>query len=225
MADPVRTLVIMVKAPIAGAVKTRLARQIGTVEALRFYRTVTARLIRRVAHDTRWRTVLAVAPDNKVGARFWPSALARTKQGPGDLGDRMQRLLERSTGGSVVITGSDIPDLRAAHIAEAFRLLGRNDLVFGPAEDGGYWLLGARGHSRMPNLFSGVRWSTEHALADTIRNAPGSVGLLEKLADVDTEADWRRWREGAGTMKLNSGSGRRPISNPLPGLPSPWARS
>jgi hypothetical protein len=98
----------------------------------------------------------------------------------------------------VVIVGSDIPDLKAAHIAEAFRLLGPHDLVFGPAEDGGYWLVGAHGRSRMPDLFSGVRWSTEHALADTLRNARGSVGMLGKLADVDTEADWRRWRKGSG---------------------------
>jgi rSAM/selenodomain-associated transferase 1 len=218
MAESACTLVVMIKAPVAGAVKTRLARQIGTIEALRFYRTATARLIRRVAGDPRWTTILAVTPDGQVGARFWPSTLARTKQGPGDLGNRMHRLLERSLPRPVVIVGSDIPDLRAGHIAQAFRLLGRHDLVFGPAEDGGYWLVGARGRSRMPNLFSGVRWSTEHALTDTIRNARCSVGLLETLADVDTEADWRRWREGPDHEPEQR---HRPVGDRQPAMRAP----
>lgn len=198
MADPAGTLVVMVKAPVAGGVKTRLARRIGATEALRFYRATTARLLRRVGRDRRWRTLLAVAPDAAVGAPFWPPSLARTRQGRGDLGVRMQRLLDRGPRGSVVIVGSDIPGLTARHVAAAFARLGRHDLVLGPAEDGGYWLVGARRRPRVPRPFGEVRWSTEHALADTIRNVRGSVGLLEALADVDTEADWRRWRrEGA----------------------------
>lgn len=200
MADRGRTLVVMVKAPVAGAVKTRLARRVGAIEALRFYRVAVARLLRRVGRDPRWRTVLAVTPDGAVGARVWPRALARTPQGAGDLGSRMQRLFDRAARGPVVIVGSDIPDATAEHVAQAFRLLGRHALVFGPAEDGGYWLVGARRRPHVPRPFGGVRWSTEDALADTLRNIGSSVGFVETLADVDTEDDWRRWRR-KGTLR------------------------
>ena len=201
MADRGQTLVVMVKVPVAGAVKTRLARRVGATEALRFYRATTALLLRRVGCDPRWRTVLAVAPDRAVGARSWPSALARVPQGKGDLGSRMQRLLDRTSRGPVVIVGSDIPDVQAGHVAQAFRLLGRHALVFGPAEDGGYWLIGARRRPHVPRPFGGVRWSTENALADTLRNIDGSVGFVEMLADVDTETDWQRWQRH-GTLRL-----------------------
>ncbi len=194
MDDCSQTLVVMVKAPVGGAVKTRLARRVGSIEALRFYRVATARLLRRVGRDSRWRTVLAVTPDRAVGATSWPRALPRTPQGRGDLGSRMQRLFARKARGPVVIVGSDIPDVTAEHVAQAFRLLGRHALVFGPAEDGGYWLVGARRRPHVPRPFGGVRWSTENALADTLRNIGSSVGFVETLADVDTEADWRRWR-------------------------------
>lgn len=205
MASWGRTLVVMVKAPVAGAVKTRLARRVGAIEALRFYRAATALLLRRVGRDPRWRTVLAVAPDRAVGARSWPPALARVPQGGGDLGSRMQRLLERASRGPVVIVGSDIPDVTAGHVAQTFRLLGRHALVFGPAEDGGYWLIGARRRPHVPRPFGGVRWSTENTLADTLRNIGGSVGFVEMLADIDTEADWRRWRR-KGTLRKAAGT-------------------
>lgn len=184
----------MVKAPVAGGVKTRLARRVGAVEALRFYRTATGGLLRRVGRDRRWRTILAVAPDRALSAPFWPAALARVPQGRGDLGARMQRVLDRAGRGPVLIVGSDIPDVTAVHVAQAFERLRRHDVVFGPAHDGGYWLVGARRRPRVPKLFEAVRWSSEHALADTLRNVEGSFALLEELADVDTEADWRRWR-------------------------------
>ncbi len=200
MAEPDRILTIMAKAPSAGAVKTRLARSVGAVEALRFYRTSTARLLRRLDSDPRWRILIAVAPDRALRSRFWPLGPPRLGQGSGDLGTRMQRLFDLPIHGPVVIVGSDIPGIKPAHIAETFRLLGRHDIVFGPAEDGGYWLVGARRRPVIPRPFSGVRWSTEHALADTIARVKGSVGFLPVLADVDTEEDWRRWRRREGSF-------------------------
>ena len=81
-----------------------------------------------------------------------------------------------------------------AHIAKAFRLLGRHDLVFGPAEDGGFWLVGARRSPRLPPLFGTVRWSGPHALADALANLPRrvSVGFAARLDDVDDAAALRR---------------------------------
>ncbi|WP_135468783.1 TIGR04282 family arsenosugar biosynthesis glycosyltransferase [Crenalkalicoccus roseus] len=179
------TLILFARAPRLGAVKRRLARGIGALAALRFYRTQLAALCRRLGRDRRWRTVLAVTPDH-ARAR-WPAPLPRLPQGRGDLGARMRRALFRHR--RAVLVGSDIPGLGAEDIAAAFRALGRAEAVFGPAEDGGYWLVGL-GPRRPARPFAGVRWSTEHALADTLANfRHRRVVLLRRLRDVDTAAD------------------------------------
>jgi rSAM/selenodomain-associated transferase 1 len=198
------TLFVMVKAPVAGGVKTRLANTIGAGEALRFYRSVTASLLRRVGSDPRWRTVLAVSPDRDLGSRFWPMSLPRVAQGRGDLGERMQRLLDSPPGPNLLI-GSDIPGIRASHIAGALGVLSGRGIVFGPSEDGGFWLVGARRCPTVPRPFHNVRWSTEHALADTLSNLPGPAGFAAILADVDTETDWRRWHRGELGMPQHEG--------------------
>jgi rSAM/selenodomain-associated transferase 1 len=188
------TLVIMVRAPVAGAVKTRLAREIGTMEALRFYRSATTSLLRRLGRDPRWRTVLAVTPDHARDAGFWPARLPRMAQGRGDLGARMRRCLDQVGPGPVLLVGSDIPGIMPCHIADASRLLRSHRLVFGPAEDGGFWLVG-RARSRCPpGLFAEARWSGPHALADCVGNAPLAPAFAARLRDVDTREDWLRWR-------------------------------
>jgi rSAM/selenodomain-associated transferase 1 len=191
------TLVIFVKEPRPGRVKTRLARGIGVVEAAWWFRHGSARLIRTLGRDPRWRTLLAVTPDAEgMHSRVWPPGPARAPQGPGDLGRRMTRFLRAEAGtgigsGPVVVVGADLPELAPAHIAGAFRLLGRHEAVLGPATDGGYWLIGlARRRAVPPRLLDGVRWSTRHALADTAgRLRAFSVAFATTLRDVDTAAD------------------------------------
>ncbi len=190
-----QTLIIMVKAPIMGRAKTRLARQIGGVEALRFYRSATASLLRRVARDPRWTTVLAVDPPRACRSSDWPARLERRPQCRGDLGRRMLDQFGKAPHGPAVIIGSDIPGVAARHIAAAFEHLRRHDAVFGPAEDGGYWLVGLRAGHRPTKALAGVRWSSEHALADSRASLRGSrIALVETLFDVDDAADWRRWK-------------------------------
>ncbi|PKQ05882.1 MAG: hypothetical protein CVT72_08250 [Alphaproteobacteria bacterium HGW-Alphaproteobacteria-11] len=192
-------LVIMAKTPQIGRVKTRLARDIGAVEAVRFFRTASAGLIGRVARDPRWRTLLALAPDRAVHEPgIWPDGLPRIAQGPGDLGARMGRLFRDLPPGPVVIVGADIPGIERRHIAQAFAALGRHDAVLGPAEDGGYWLVGLKRRPRVPEIFDGVRWSSAQTLADTaknIRERNMSLALLERLPDIDTGADYAHWKE------------------------------
>jgi len=185
------TLVVMVKEPRPGRVKTRLARDIGTVPAAWWFRHQTARLLRRV-QDPRWRLLLAVAPDREgLQSRVWPQTLIRLPQGRGDLGDRMTRALKRESPGPVCIIGADIPGITRAHIAQAFAALGTADAVFGPAPDGGYWLIGMkRLRALPPSLFENVRWSSAHALDDTVKTLPGHrIAYLEALRDVDTADD------------------------------------
>ncbi len=194
-----QSLVVMAKAPVAGAVKSRLAARIGVVEATRFYRTNLARIVRRLGTDPRWRLYLAVAPDTARDSAMLPPGAKRMAQGAGDLGARMQRVCDHIAPGPVVIIGSDIPRIDAGLVAEAFRSLGSRDAVFGPAEDGGYWLVGLRRRPRVPRLFDNVRWSSPEALADTLANTAGlSVGFLPTLEDVDEVESWRRWRRAQG---------------------------
>ncbi len=184
-------LVIFVRAPLLGRVKRRLAAGIGAIAARRFYSATTARLLRRVGADRRWRCRLAVTPDRFASrGRFWPGEVPRFGQGGGDLGDRMGRALGRFGHAPTVIVGSDIPDIEASHIDAAFRALGAHDAVLGPAADGGYWLIGARDPLGLPDPFRGVRWSGPDALSDTLTNLGGRrVALLETLADVDVPED------------------------------------
>lgn len=185
-----RQVVIFVKAPRVGAVKTRLGAHLGMVEAARIYGRMTSELCRRLTRDRRWTVRVAVTPD-----RFRMAGIASMPQGQGDLGRRMGRVLRTLPPGPVVIVGSDIPDLGAVHIWKAFRALGRRDAVFGPSTDGGYWLVGLNRRRSAPQLFEGVRWSSGHELADTLENLRGrSVELLEPLNDIDTLEDWQEWQ-------------------------------
>lgn len=175
-----RTVIVMAKQPRLGRVKMRLAAGIGPVAATAFYRRMLARTLRVLGRDPRWRLVVAVSPDT-----WRPAGLEATPQGRGDLGTRMRRCLNAALPGQAVLVGADIPDLRPAHVARAFALLGRAPYVLGPATDGGYWLIGAR---RPVPLLAPVRWSSRHALADTARLLPG-VALADTLQDVDTAED------------------------------------
>jgi rSAM/selenodomain-associated transferase 1 len=196
-----RHLVIFAKAPRLGAVKRRLAAGIGPVAALRFYRDNTARLLRRLSRDTRWRCWIALTPDRAVaGPRFWRVESTRIAQGGGDLGRRMARPFACLPPGLVVIVGSDIPSIAPAHVMEGFRMLGQKDFVLGPATDGGYWLFGSRRRPLPLGVFAGIRWSTEHALADTLASLPRhlSIGFVATLDDVDDQISFERWRDSAG---------------------------
>lgn len=199
-----RLLVIMVKEARAGRVKTRLARAVGQATALRFYRSASAAVIGRLAADRRWTTWLAVDPDTRITSRTWPSSVPRIGQGRGDLGRRLQRLLDHGHPGPLLIVGSDIPAIRPAHIWAAFRVLGDNDAVLGPALDGGYWLIGRRqARRRLAPRFPDVRWSTEHALTDTVDALAGArIGYGPGLADVDDSQDLARVTGWAGRRTL-----------------------
>ncbi|MEQ8179258.1 MAG: TIGR04282 family arsenosugar biosynthesis glycosyltransferase [Amphiplicatus sp.] len=182
------TLIVFVKLPVAGRVKTRLAREVGTGRAAALFRHMLTRTY--AAARGRWRAVLAVDPPAALHDQVWPRDFDRMAQGKGDLGARMKDAFAAFDGPTVII-GADAPCVRAQHVRQAFRALGRHDAVFGPAHDGGYWLIGLAGRKRAPILFSGVRWSSAHALQDTMETLPAdfSVAFLETLQDVDEAKD------------------------------------
>jgi hypothetical protein len=191
------TVVVFARAPRLGAVKRRLAAEIGARAALRFHTATLMHLLRVLSADRRFRTVLAVTPD-RATLRM-PHRVVRVAQGTGDLGERMGRAFQCFPRRRVAIIGCDIPDADATDVAAAFRSLGRAEAVFGPAADGGYWLV-AMGPRRPARPFAMVRWSTQHALADTLANFfARRVALLRMLHDVDTAEDWRSLRAACRT--------------------------
>src|SRR5258706_101504 len=188
-----RHLIVFARSPALGTGKRRLARDIGDIAALRFERLMLARLLRRLRRDRRWHLRLAVTPDPALQRkRLWPPGIPIIGQGGGDLGERMRYALATCPPGPAVLIGTDIPALGPHHIAKAFRLLGSHGIVFGPARDGGFWLVGARRSPRLPPLFGPVRWSGPHAFADALGNLPPgvSVGFAARPEDVDDGASY-----------------------------------
>ena len=182
------TLVMFARAPAIGVGKTRLARDVGAVEAWRVYRALSTQLIRRL-RDPRWRLVVRVAPDRSS----WPAGVAREPQGRGDLGDRLQRAIRAHAHAPVAVVGTDAPEVTPERVWRAFRAARRMGAVFGPAEDGGFWLMAlSAGRARRLDL-SGVRWSTRHTLADASA-AVGGAAYLEALSDIDDAVSLAAWR-------------------------------
>lgn len=195
----------MLKEPRPGRVKTRLGKDIGLTTAAWWFRHQANRLLKQV-NDGRWQTVLAVSPDVEgLQSRVWPARYPRVAQGSGNLGDRMARVMKAQRPGKVCVIGADIPAISRNHIARAFSELGNADAVFGPAPDGGYWLVGMKNSRALPRgLFKNVRWSSEYALADTVSSiGERSCSYVDCLADVDRLADLRM--TAAGTRDTPKG--------------------
>jgi len=185
-------LVIFARRPQLGVGKRRLAADVGDVEAVRFARHALDRLTRTLGRDPRWRLWLAVAPDRPLD---WVRTGTPLPQGPGDLGERLTRVIQSLPPGPVVILGSDTPTVTRADVAAAFHALGSSRAVFGPATDGGYWLIGLRRGPGEALPFEGVRWSTADALTDTLANLEGSaVAILREQEDVDDGPALKRYR-------------------------------
>lgn len=198
-----RWLVVMAKEPRAGSVKTRLAKDIGHVAATNFYRKTISNVVRRLGSDPRWHTLIAVTQDTSLYSSVWPLGSTIFPQGEGDLGVRMQRVFYGLPPGPVVIIGTDIPEIMATYVADAFRALGSHDAVLGPSEDGGYWLLGLRRTPKVRQIFANVRWSSPHTMDDTLANLGGlRVAMLETLCDVDDGQSHRRLSAAASRSVL-----------------------
>jgi len=192
-------LLIMAKAPRIGAVKTRLARDIGVLKAWQFYRRTLFATARNLSGAGPWETWMQVTPDRALTpVRQWPRTTGVLTQGPGDIGARMERGLTAAYRGvPIVLIGSDIPGVSSRHIRKAFAALRQCDAVFGPARDGGYWLVGFANRRTIRAPFQNVRWSTPHALNDTLANFRfRRVALIDVLADVDDGESYKaltRW--------------------------------
>jgi rSAM/selenodomain-associated transferase 1 len=188
-------ILVFVRAPEAGRVKTRLAASIGAGAALRVYRRLAEHTVREslAVADAAVR-VHFTPPDAELAVRAWlGDGPALLPQADGDLGERMRDAFAQAFAdghGRVVIIGSDLPEMRADLLRRAISLLDEREAVIGPARDGGYYLLGL---TRMvEGIFEGIAWSTPRVLQATLErlDAVGiTSALLEPLTDVDEVAD------------------------------------
>jgi rSAM/selenodomain-associated transferase 1 len=198
MTGPARRVVLFAREPVAGQVKTRLAREIGAEPAAALYGAFLLDLAVALPAPSRWDAVLAHAefePGPFLAGTF-SAPWELFPQGDGSLGDRLARVVLRSrTEGKrdVVVAGSDAPTLGREDLESAFAALEEDaDVVFAPAPDGGFSLVGVAGSWDLRNFFEGVRWSTAHALEDARRSAVARgarVALLATIPDVDELKD------------------------------------
>jgi len=191
-------LIIFVKAPRPGTVKTRLGAALGPKAAVQVYVELVEALVTRLASLPN--VELRFAPDD-AAAEIQPwrkPGWLLVPQGPGGLGRRLERAFgEAFARGArrVVVIGSDCPEVSPEDVELAWTALRRNDVVLGPARDGGYWLVALR--RPQPALFRRISWSTERVLRQTLTRCQArrlKVRCLRELEDVDTEADWRAYR-------------------------------
>jgi uncharacterized protein len=190
-------LIIFLKAPRPGTVKTRLAEALGYDGACAAYEHMVRRLMENLRALSG--VELRHTPDDgRADIAVWVREGWQTRpQGPGALGERLIRAFDeqfRSGPKRVVVIGSDCPSVTVEDIRRAWASLETHDLVLGPARDGGYWLIGLR--EEHPELFQGIAWSTETVLSQTVKQARAAglqIDLLDERGDIDTAEDWARF--------------------------------
>lgn len=183
-------LIIFIKNPVLGNVKSRLAKDIGEKKALDVYRDLLAKTRKESEKLLNVKRLLYYSDFVNTKDEWSDYLFDKHLQRKGDLGNKMKSAFSENPGGKTIIIGSDCYDLQAEQIKRAFGQLDSKDLVIGPANDGGYYLLGMK--SFYPQLFDAIDWSTEKVLTQTldkIKSLNLSVGFLEELVDLDTLSD------------------------------------
>ena len=186
------TVVMLVREPIAGAVKTRLIPALGADGAADLYRAFTDDLCARLAPCVRLIMASSAQHGDYTARLARRHHVAVMPQGEGDLGARMRRLATAvlAVSDRVVLIGSDAPTLPVEHVTAGLRALGRARVVLGPSLDGGYYLIGFRGPP--PDVFTRMPWGGPRVLARTLarlRRTRITPAVLPAWYDVDTPSD------------------------------------
>ena len=201
-------LLIFVKYPFPGTVKTRLSPELTPEQSAAFYRALAEEVVQAHSSSAGYESIVCFAPQSaRREVRSWLGPGVRLWSQLGDdLGLReFHAMREASEGGysKAVIIGSDCPTITPGDIEAAFSCLSGNDLVLGPCEDGGYYLIGAT--RPIQSLFEGVSWGSERVLSETLekaREAGLTLGLLDVKYDLDSYSDLERYyrsgKDGAG---------------------------
>jgi rSAM/selenodomain-associated transferase 1 len=203
-------VLVFQKNEVLGKVKTRLAASVGKKRALEIYLQLLAKtyLALRDISVSITTYFSEFIPDNPIH-----TAENKVVQVGHDLGERMKNAFaENFESGveKVVLIGTDCPGLEGAHLIRAFEALDQSDLVLGPAQDGGYYLIGIK--RRADFLFEGITWSTEWVLSQTLALAAAQglhTSLLPVLEDIDTLEDWERYCSQVGDRPYFSATNQR----------------
>lgn len=195
---------LMAKYPRIGQVKTRLARQTNRKAAVRVYLSLLENVLKNTSPEEsdRYRLGCFIEPSNMTEqfAKRYPSLAFYHPQQQGNLGQRMQDalrvLLHDEGANSALLIGADIPQLSRSHLRLAFEALNDHDLVIGPTDDGGYYLIGMK--KVEPSAFKNIDWGTSSVLPQTLKAVDKSnlsCIQLETLSDLDTISDLEKFPE------------------------------
>ncbi|MEZ4939157.1 MAG: TIGR04282 family arsenosugar biosynthesis glycosyltransferase [Crocinitomicaceae bacterium] len=185
-------LIVFVKNILPGKVKTRLAEEIGEEKAVKVYRQllqITENAIKDAQSD------VEICFSEFIDSELFEGSYHFSMQSGNDLGERMKNAFHRGFQKkyeNIVLIGSDLPDLHLKHITQAFEELKKSDLVFGPAEDGGYYLIGMNKMITFP--FENKQWSTPDLFQKTkleLSQYEYQISELETLNDIDTYKDFK----------------------------------
>jgi rSAM/selenodomain-associated transferase 1 len=201
--EPSRRLLLFTKPARPGKVKTRLIGELTAEEAARLHGAFLDDLMDRLqGGDFELTLAWALDADEEMPAGPVPGVRQRGR----DLGERLYFALLEAGSGTVAAVGSDHPTLSLELVHRAFVIVEAGaDVVLGPAEDGGYYLIALRSGAVSPRLFADIAWSTEQVLATTLercRELGLRVELLPAASDVDTPDDLRRLAERMITSDL-----------------------
>jgi rSAM/selenodomain-associated transferase 1 len=207
--NPSKKVIVFVRVPKPGRVKTRLAQRVGGDTALRLYRHFVEDIVQTVAGRGYSIVACHTPADGRAEMRAWlgPDHIYMPQHGA-SLGERMCSALADVFSEGIrraVLIGSDFPDLGAGILDEAFQGLTSHDLTIGPAFDGGYYLIGFNAASFSPHIFQGIPWGTRHVFqctADQVRKNNLSMHVLPTWRDIDTYEDLKAFFSKAGEKGL-----------------------
>jgi uncharacterized protein len=196
MPYPKNALIIFIKNPQLGKVKTRLARTVGDEMALDIYKELShitrenAKILREVKRCVFYSDFIDTT--DGWSSKFFEKWVQRGDDLGARMGNAFATIFEKQD--NVCIIGSDCPTLSTAILQQAFQALEKNDFVMGPATDGGYYLLGISSHVKDYSfVFDNMVWSTDSVLSETVKRISHkgySFHFLPELTDIDEEKDW-----------------------------------
>lgn len=180
-------LIVFCKNPILGKVKTRLAKKVGDNKALEIYKVLLSNAL-KVARGSS-RDFAVYFHDHIDSNDFWRGARYKQVQKGADIGERMDNAINdglQKGYDSIVLIGADVYGLTSKIVDEAFEHLISNDVVIGPARDGGYYLIGMKAHNS--KIFTLSEWSTPRVLKETlllVKQEKATYHLVDELNDID----------------------------------------
>ena len=188
---PQPRLVLFTRYPVPGKAKTRLIPALGEAGAAAIHRKLAERTAAVMRDSGLPLEIRFTGADRQEFEEWFGEGPSYAAQADGDLGDRLRAAIDPPP---VIFVGADCPDLAVDHLQEAAKALAENDVVIGPAEDGGYWLIGIA--KRYDWLFTDMDWGTDAVLPETLKRLADrdiEAVLLETLADCDRPEDLPRW--------------------------------